>query len=65
MKSIPNFVGNSPLEITTVNGFVTLMQYSGSLSLSHSMRTDQARELAALLIAEADAADAKALEEAA
>jgi len=56
---IANFVGGSPLEIIGYNSenngpIVGLMQSAGSVRLHHAMRPEQARQMAAALIAAAD-----------
>lgn len=56
---IANFVGGSPVEIlgyvSNDNGpIVGLMQSAGSVRLHHAMRPEQARQMAAALIAAAD-----------
>jgi len=60
---INNFCGMSPLTIsaasTPENGpMVYVLAFGGSITLSHPMRPAQAREMAAALIACADAQDA-------
>lgn len=60
---INNFCGMSPLTISAAsessNGsMVYVMCHGGSVHLSHPMRPAQAREMAAALIACADAQDA-------
>lgn len=52
---IPNFVGNSPVEVTAVRNptcgpLVSIRQDAGAMSFLHSMRPEQAELLAALLL---------------
>lgn len=65
---INNFVDDSPVEVcgsvyenSGLGPLVTLSQHVGSVSLCHSMRPEQAREMAAALIACADELDAPAV----
>lgn len=60
---INNFCGMSPLTVSAAsessNGpMVYVLAYGGSVHLSHPMRPAQAREMAAALIACADAQEA-------
>ena len=68
MNSIPNFVCTDLLHIGPADSkkwhLVALRQSAGGMSFFHAMLPEQARAMAAALIAEADAADAKALKEA-
>ena len=60
---IPNYCGMSPLTVSGAGAsmrepLVFVGGFSGSFHLSHPMRPAQAREMAAALIACADAQDA-------
>jgi len=61
---IKNFVGNSPMEVSgyiSQDGhgpLITVGQYAESLRFHHAMRPEQAREMAAALIAAADELEA-------
>ena len=64
---INNFVDGTPMEVRSnlseSNGpRVSLYQFSGSVSINHSMRPEQAREMAAALIDHADAVEQAAKE---
>ena len=63
---INNFVDRSPVEVygsvhtnPKIGALVTIAQSQGSTSLCHSMRPEQAREMAAALIACADELEAE------
>jgi len=59
MTLINNFCGCEPVEVTSnidtqCGKLVSIIQRSGSMRFQHSMTPDQAREMAAALIAEAN-----------
>lgn len=64
---IPNFVGNSPIEVCQseaseeIPATVVIRQYLGSCSFCHHMKPDQARKLAAALLDMADQLDPEEL----
>ena len=60
---IPNFVNSSPLTIESRKNLscgplVSLSQNTGSMFFMHNMTPAQARDMAAALVAHADALDA-------
>jgi hypothetical protein len=70
-KTINNFCDTSPMNVESVTGLlfreysvgVRLFQSSGSLQMQQDMTCQQAREMAAALIACADAAEADGKQE--
>lgn len=58
---IKNFVNDAPIEVenSIYDGLalIRILQSKGSMHFQHSLRPDQAREMAAALIAHADAVE--------
>jgi len=62
---INNFCGSKPIEVSAsihpdpaIGALVDIMQSGGSMRFQHSMKPEQAREMAKALIAAADFLDA-------